>query len=225
MDLGGLVLTALLALLPLCFVCRAAQAQAVQAAAAESYSAAQVKAAFLFHFGAYVTWPNPPAPNDPITIAVLDAPEVADELERIVVGRTIQGRPVRIERLRALRALGDAELLFIGAEDNARLKDLFQEIGRRPTLTVTDAPDGLAAGAMINFQIVDNHERFEISLARARDAGLRLSSRLLAAALRVETTRCATFCRMGEFERRQFASWNVRPSPPLSVRKVALRYY
>ncbi|HEX5419006.1 MAG TPA: YfiR family protein [Gammaproteobacteria bacterium] len=210
----------------LVFACSRAEAQSAAAAGFESYSSDQVKAAFLFHFCSYVTWPEQTPRKDPITIAVLDAPEVAAELERFVAGRTIQGRPIEVKRMRSIRALGDEELLFIGAENNRRLKEILQEIGRRPTLTVTDAPDGLAAGAMINFQIVDNHERFEISLARARDAGLMLSSRLLAAALRVETTRCAAArCNMHERGQRQFASWNRR-TPCLSPQSVAqLRYY
>jgi hypothetical protein len=57
---------------------------------------------------------------------------------------------------------------------------------QRPILVVTDSPDGLREGAIINFLVVDEHIRFEIALGAARSAGLTLSSRLLSAALRVE---------------------------------------
>jgi hypothetical protein len=60
----------------------------------------------------------------------------------------------------------------------------------RPVLVVTDSPDGLEQGGMVNFQQVDERLRFEISLPRAEEAGLVLSSRLLSAALRVETSQC-----------------------------------
>jgi hypothetical protein len=55
-------------------------------------------------------------------------------------------------------------------------------------LVVTDAPGALRDGSMINFQVVDQRVRFEISLAAAERAGLELSSRLLAAAMSVDTT-------------------------------------
>lgn len=194
-SLCGLALTALgLAAIPV----QPVSAQAVRAGqetGRPGYSAAQVKAAFLYHFGSYVRWPALPGVEKPLRIAVLDAPEIAGELERFVAGRTIRGRPVVIRRLRTINSLTDEELLYIGADDNRRLDELVDAVGKRPTLVVTDAPDGLAAGAMINFQIVERRVRFEISLTRAREAGLMLSSRLLAAALRVETTRCSALCR------------------------------
>jgi hypothetical protein len=166
------------------------------AGVAPAYSQVEVKAAFLYRFGSYVRWPSLDKRNDPITIAVLNAPDIAAELERFVESRTIDGRPVRVRRLRSIYALrGDDRMLFIGRDENSRLAQLIEAIGEKPLLVVTDAPDGLADGAMINFQLVERRVRFEISLTRARAAGLDLSSRLLAAAIKVETSRCAELCR------------------------------
>lgn len=166
-----------------------AQNRAAQPSTAAELSDEEVKAAFLYNFGSYVQWPQSNRSDDTIDIAVLGAPRIAAELARTVRGRTIQGMPVRVRRLRAMGELNDDEVLFIGADENWRLAQLIESIAGRPTLIVTDAPDGLADGSMINFQLVDRRVRFEISLARAEDAGLMLSSRLLSAALRVETTR------------------------------------
>jgi hypothetical protein len=152
------------------------------------YDANQVKAAFLYHFGTYVQWPAAAQSGDAITIAVLGAQSVADQLVRFLPGRTIQGRPVRVRALSSIGDLGDEEVLFIGSEHNARLDDVLAVVGQRATLIVTDAEDGLEHGSMVNFQLVDQRVRFEISLRRAEDAGLMLSSRLLSAALRVETS-------------------------------------
>ena len=82
--------------------------------------------------------------------------------------------------------LDEDEIVFVGRANNARLMQTLAAIGQRPVLVVTDAVDGLERGAMVNFQLIDSRVRFEISLPRAQDAGLALSSRLLAAALRVE---------------------------------------
>ncbi|MBN1237995.1 MAG: YfiR family protein [Gammaproteobacteria bacterium] len=166
------------------------QEGAAAAAARESaYSEEEVKAAFLYNFGSYVQWPVADRPNDTISIAVLAAPEVAAELERFVRGRTIAGRPVRVHRLREISDLEGDEVLFIGAAENGRLSQLIDALDGSPTLVVSDAPDGLSEGAMINFRLVERRVRFEVSVPRAQEAGLMLSSRLLSAALRVETTR------------------------------------
>jgi hypothetical protein len=154
------------------------------------YDADQVKAAFLYHFGTYVQWPAAAPETDPITIAVLDEPTVAAQLAEFLPGRRIQGRAVEVATIAAIEDVGDAEVLFIGRAQNPRLTQLIAALGRRPTLVVTDAENGLDSGAMVNFQLVDSRVRFEISLPRAEEAGIVLSSRLLSAALRVETSEC-----------------------------------
>jgi hypothetical protein len=125
-----------------------------------------------------------------MTIAVLDDAAVAAQLALFLPGRRIQDRPVEVRTLSRIDELGNAEVLFIGRQQNARLAQLIAAVGQRPTLVVTDADNGLDRGAMVNFQLVDERVRFEISVPRAEDAGLVLSSRLLSAALRVETSKC-----------------------------------
>lgn len=154
------------------------------------YDANEVKAAFLYHFGTYVQWPTEPAPTDPITIAVFGDAAVAAQLARYLPGRRIEGRPVEARMIARIEDLVDDELLFIGSAHNAQLAEITASIAMRPVLVVTDSPDGLEQGAMVNFQQVDERLRFEISLPRAEEAGLVLSSRLLSAALRVETSQC-----------------------------------
>lgn len=174
----------------------ALEAQPTSAAATSAESETETKAAFLYNFGSYVQWPRDAAASEPITIAVLNAAGIEQALERLVQGRTLQNRPVRVRRLRSIDELADDEILFIGAAENFRLRQLVAAVAG-PTLIVTDAPDGLTAGSMINFQLVDRRVRFEVRLPAAEAAGLVLSSRLLSAALRVETTRCWLECRRG----------------------------
>ncbi|MEO8463723.1 MAG: YfiR family protein [Gammaproteobacteria bacterium] len=175
------------------------------------YSAAEVKAAFLYRFGTYVEWPQPAAASDPIRIAVLGAPNVAMQLATYLPGRSIQGRPVQVRPIERIDDVGDAEVLFIGEDRSSTLTELIAALGKRPTLVVTDAVDGLKHGAMVNFQIVDQRVRFEISLRKAQDAGLMLSSVLLSAAIRVETSSCSRDCH-GPLAPPQFALfWPFEP--------------
>lgn len=166
--------------------------------AAARYSEEEVKAAFLFHFATYAEWP-PDEPHDEITFAILGASVIAEELERFAAGRRVHDRPVRIRRIRSLEELDQAEILFVGANEHRTLKELADAVDT-PTLVVTDSPDGLPEGAMINFQLVERRVRFEIALTAVQRAGLTLSSRLLSAALRVEMTRCYLRCKVGEAE-------------------------
>jgi hypothetical protein len=146
----------------------------------------EVKAAFLFRFGEYVEWPEP-AHEGPVIIAVLGDPAVAAQLRRILPGRHLQGRPVEVHELMQVQESEDADILFLGAGVGEALKRTVAAATRHPNrmLVVTDAPDGLEAGAAINFVIKENRVRFEVSPAAAAAEGLKLSSRLLAVADRV----------------------------------------
>lgn len=159
---------------------------ALASAQEQVYSAERVKAAFLYHFSTYVNWPAAVDAGDTFSIAVFGAPGVAAELEQFLPGHTIQGRPMQVHRLRSLDELAGDEVLYIGANKNARLRDYLEAVASRPLLVVTDTPDGLRSGAMINFRIVEDRVRFEISLRAAQGAGLEMSSRLLSAAMSVE---------------------------------------
>ena len=127
---------------------------------------------------------------------MLGAPNVAMQLATYLPGRSIQGRPVEVRPVERIGDVGDAEVLFIGEDRSSMLTELITALGKRPTLVVTDAADGLKHGAMVNFQIVSQRVRFEISLRKAQDAGLMLSSALLSAAIRVETSSCWGECHL-----------------------------
>lgn len=148
------------------------------------YSEDEVKAAFVYHFGTYVVWPDDT--GDEVTIAVIDADAILTHLERFLPGRTIADRPVVARSIDAIDDLDDADVLFIGESDGAALAEIIRTVGERPVLIVTDAPDALRFGSMVNLRIVEERVRFEISLGNAQRAGLMLSSRLLAAAIHVE---------------------------------------
>ena len=131
------------------------------------------------------------ARTDPVTIAVLGADAVAAQLKDVLAGAHDPGAaPSRFGRSREFKTCATTRCYSSAAENNARLRDVIAAVGTRPVLIVTDAADGLSDGAMVNFQLVDQRVRFEISLRKAQDSGLMLSSRLLSAALRVETSGC-----------------------------------
>jgi hypothetical protein len=145
----------------------------------------QVKAAFLYKFGAFVEWP-PQAfaePGTAFTIGVLGADAVAQELEQISAGRTVHGRPVAVRRLKRGEPLAGLHVLFVGQAQAARLEQILTPA--QALLVVTDAADGLPNGSIINFVPVENKLRFDIAVATAERMRLRISSRLLAVARKV----------------------------------------
>jgi len=145
----------------------------------------RVKAAFLYKFAAYVTWPTPPAPETPFTIGVLGDEDLAAELGRVVAGRAVEGHPVQVRQVAENDTLPDLQMLFVSRSRTSRLEALAAQARESSTLTVSEAEGALSLGSVINFVLSSGKVRFEISLGAARKSGLALSSRLLGVALSV----------------------------------------
>ncbi len=174
---------------------------AVQAAE-PVYSPAAVKAAFLHRFASYVAWPGEPTGEDPFTIAVSGADEVAEQLESLLPGLTIQNRPARIRRVAAADDLAGVHILYVG-HPVQRARSLIVAAASKPILTVTDADDGLTTGSVINFVKVGRNIRFEISLPAAERSHLRIDSGLLSVAARVHEQPRAHVSQQKYFARRR----------------------
>ena len=145
----------------------------------------RVKAAFLYRFTEFVTWPEMVS-TAPFVIGVVGDDTMVQELHQIVIGRLIRGRPPELRRLNAGDSLDDCELIFVGDSERRRLAQIISA-APRGALIVTESGGALGLGSMINFVVVDGRVRFEIAANTAERHGVRLSSRLLAVALAVHT--------------------------------------
>jgi hypothetical protein len=146
----------------------------------------EIKAAYLYRFLEYVEWPAGTfaGPASPIVIGVLGGGSVADDLRAIVAGRRIGQHPIEVRALDVADAR-DANVLFVGADAASALPRVAPAAQSRATLVVTDFADALGRGSVINFVVVDDRLRFEVSLDAAERSGIKLSSRMLSVALRV----------------------------------------
>jgi hypothetical protein len=153
---------------------------------AAAYSVESVKAAFLYRFLEYVDWPVDAQGEGPLTIAVLGEESLTAELQRNVRGRTAHGREIRVLNVSSVTDGLDANVLFVSAQWKKKLTGLAGEHERDPVLVVTEGDGALERGSVINFVVVDGNVRFEVSLPAAEQRGLKLSSRLLGVALRIE---------------------------------------
>lgn len=160
--------------------------QPVRSAAEQS-----IKAAYLYKFADYVEWPAHvfAAEADPLTIGVFGADSLAEELGELTAGRTVNGRRIEVRTIAAPAELADVHILFVSAASDSELPVLADAAAMHSVLVVTESGDGLERGGVINFRPVDQRIRFDVSLESAERNRLRLSSRLLAVADNVRSSR------------------------------------
>lgn len=147
----------------------------------------RVKAAFLYKFLGYAEFP-PQAfadPGTPFSIGVVGADDVAAELTQIATGRMVAGRTITVRTLREQELAQQlVHLLFVAGQDGSNTARLLR--ASPALLTVTECEGCLQHGSVINFKIVDERVRFDVSLDAAEKKNVKLSSRLLTVANRVQ---------------------------------------
>jgi hypothetical protein len=148
----------------------------------------QVKAAYLHKFLDFVEWPASAFENarSPFVVGVTGADPLAEELEALIARRRVESRPVLLRRLRPGEPPIGVHVLFAGRGAAARMGALVSATAKQPVLTVTETEDAFVAGSIINFAVIDKRVRFDVALRRAEAHGLKISSRLLGVARRVE---------------------------------------
>jgi len=147
----------------------------------------RVKAAFLYKFLGYAEFPLQAFADaaTPLSIGVVGADDVAAELTRIAAGRLVAGRTITVRTLREQDlAQLPVHLLFVAGQDGPNAARLLR--ASPAWLTVTECEGCLQHGSVINFTIVDERVRFDVSLDVAEKKNVKLSSRLLTVANRVQ---------------------------------------
>ncbi|TFZ00525.1 YfiR family protein [Ramlibacter henchirensis] len=146
-----------------------------------------LKAAFLYRIAGLVEWPPGTfeRQDDPLVVAVAGHEAVAAELEQIAAGRTLDGRPIVVRRVREGEPIAGAHVLMIGATGETRVRELAAS-ATGPVLVVTEQENGHRLGGILNFTSDGDRVRFTASLPVADARGVRLSARLLAVAQSVE---------------------------------------
>jgi hypothetical protein len=157
------------------------------AAEPQSGDERRVKAAFLYKFLGYTEFPSTAFGDhaSPVQIGVSGSDDMLAELARTVAGRTLNGRPITVRAVREGDNPGLLHLLFVAGSDAARVARVLRG-APGALLLVSECDGGLQQGSVINFRVVDEHVRFDVSLDAAEKNNVRLSSRLLGVANHVQ---------------------------------------
>jgi hypothetical protein len=140
----------------------------------------QAKGAFLLNFARFAEWPTSAhaGANSPLNVCVAAPPWMFSDIEASLRERTVGAHPLQVQPAGESR---QCHLLFVGASEPL---SVLPRLTSGFTLIVTEHPDGIARGSHINFHMDGSSIRFEIAQQAAKQAQVKLSSRLLSLSTR-----------------------------------------
>jgi hypothetical protein len=135
------------------------------------------EALYIFKFCSFVIFP-PDRQNGDFVIGVLNAPDIALQLERTVAGKTIGSQAIKVRSVADTGDLVGCHIVFIPDNMSKKLPKVM-EIARSKSMLIVSKGAGMAReGAHINIVSVGN-KKFEINRTAAETVGLKLSADLL----------------------------------------------
>lgn len=144
-----------------------------------------VKAAYLLNFGKFVRSTGQRAARASFDICILGRDPMGQILDNLAANESINSVPVHIRRLPDVTGAKTCDILYISSFEGERVREDLAILANADVLTVSDAPDFLERGGMIQFVLNSNHVRFAINLDAVSRAHLELSSELIRVAASV----------------------------------------
>jgi hypothetical protein len=148
-------------------------------AVAQDVTEPALKAAFIYNFARFTTWPADLPATDSFVICVLGDAAVTDALARAVAGRQLMERPIAIASVVPGAAKRECRILYVAGVPARQAADVVGELKDAPVLTISNIEGFASAGGMTQFFFESGQLRFRIHNESAKRAGLQISSRLL----------------------------------------------
>jgi len=140
----------------------------------------QVKAAFLYNFAKFVEWPGlSDDQKSPLDICVLGKDPFGPELDRVMDGKTVNGRSISVQRFSDVSKAQSCHVLFVGFSDAGHVAETAKALRGRNILTVGETEGFCESGGVIAFVMDGQRVRFRINPKAAARANLKISSKLL----------------------------------------------
>jgi YfiR/HmsC-like len=149
------------------------------------------KARFLATFPNFIDWPpnSFSSPDAPVLVCVFGDFQFGTSLAEFTRNTAPHGRRVEVRWVHKGQELRSCHILFISHSESKRYAKVLQFVQGADVLTVGEAPDFLEAGGAMSFSFQNDALQFEVNLLATTDAHLRVSSRLLALARHVVSSK------------------------------------
>ena len=141
----------------------------------------------LSNFPNFVEWPGEAfaSPQAPFLVCVYGNFSFGTVLSELTRTETVRGRRVEVRWVRKDTELRNCQIVFISRSEKKRYGKILAAMHGAPVLTVGETADFAESGGMVEFEYEHDALLFEVNLAAASEAHLKISSRFLSLARRI----------------------------------------
>lgn len=137
-----------------------------------------IHANIIYRFTKYINWPDDKKSGEFVIGIVGDTP-LYEELKNFTSNKTAAGQPIVVKKFSATAAAYNCHILFVSDEESGNIKRIATCTAGTPTLLVSETEGVTRKGSCINFIVVDDHLKLEISKTNIEKRKLDIATELL----------------------------------------------
>ena len=138
---------------------------------------AKAQAMFIYNFSRLIEWPASYKTGS-FVIGVLGTGEIINELEAYTVGKRVGSQPIVVKQYREPAEVDKCHILFVTFSKTKVIGEVVNQLRNKSTLLITEKNGAVEEGSAINFVLVGDRLKFEISQGNATKYGIKYSSKL-----------------------------------------------
>ena len=167
-------------------------------AASSSNKEYKVKAAFIYNFAKYVTWPESSfeTQESKLVIGVVGKNPFGTALDKTLKGKKIHNREIQIKYFKKPQDITKTHILFVSNTEKGNVSKIASKVQGNSTLTISDMKNLINRSNFCIFSFINNkgmlgfikeknRVRFQIDLKAIRKENLKVSAKLLKLAQKV----------------------------------------
>jgi hypothetical protein len=114
----------------------------------------------------------------PFVIGVYGSSNIFDELKTYTTGKRVGSQPIAVKSFNSPAEISTCHILVIPFNSTKQMSNIVPSLNGKSTLIITEKSGAISKGSAINFVIIGNSLKFELSPSNATKYGIKLSSKL-----------------------------------------------
>ena len=141
----------------------------------------RLKAALIFNFIKFTKWPD----DGDISVCILGSDPFGSDIKPMEE-RKVRNKNISVTNKTRGSKISSCDVLFVGASEENNLRAVLNSVEKKSILTISEIDDFIARGGMIGFISKSSKVEFEVNTKSLEKSNLKLSSKLLELAKKVE---------------------------------------
>lgn len=137
----------------------------------------RAQAMFIYNFSRLVEWPAS-YKSGQFVIGVFGASSTYDELKTYTTNKAVGSQQIVVKKFESAAEIGQCHILFVPFNRTKQMSEINDVLKSKSTLLICEKNGAIDLGAALNFIVIGDKLKFEVSLGNATRKNIKMSSKL-----------------------------------------------